>query len=52
VLHSEVLDDHFLVDAEIPESLARRLEQFKFQPRAVPGSPQATPNTPGDQPKV
>jgi|HubBroStandDraft_1064217.scaffolds.fasta_scaffold08240_4 GTP-binding protein HflX len=52
VLHSEVLDDHFLVDAEIPESLARRLEQFKFQPRAVPSSPQAAPDMPGDQPKV
>ena len=52
VLHSEVLDDHFLVDAEIPESLARRLEQFKFQPRAVPASPQTPPDVPGDQPKV
>ncbi len=52
VLHSEVLDDHFLVDAEIPESLARRLEQFRFQPRAVPGSPQTSPDMPVDQPKV
>jgi len=52
VLHSEVLDDHFLVDAEIPESLARRLEQFKFQPRAVPGSAQTPPDKSGDQPKV
>jgi len=38
VLHSEVLDDHFLVDAEIPESLARRLDQFRLRPRAVPPS--------------
>ena len=52
VLHSEVLDDHFLVDAEIPESLARRLEQFRFQPRAVPGGPQTPPDMSGDQPKV
>ena len=52
VLHSEVLDDHFLVDAEIPESLARRLEQFRLQPRAVPASPETPPDILENQPKV
>ena len=32
VLHSEIVDGDFLLDAELPESLARRLEDF------VPGS--------------
>lgn len=32
VLKSEVDDGYFLVDAEIPESLAGRLEDFKFAP--------------------
>jgi hypothetical protein len=32
-LHSEVLDGHMHLEAEIPESLARRLEDF-----AVPGA--------------
>jgi GTPase len=55
VLHSEVLDDHFLVDAEIPESLARRLEQFRLQPRAVPATRETPPDiaeVPESQPKV
>ena len=52
VLHSEVLGDHFLVDAEIPESLARRLEQFRFQPRAVPASPETPLDLSENQPKV
>jgi GTP-binding protein HflX len=30
VLHSEVLDGHMDLDAELPESLARRLEDFVF----------------------
>ncbi len=30
VLHSEVLDGHMDLDAELPESLARRLEYFVF----------------------
>jgi GTPase len=36
VLHSEVFEGHFLIDAEIPESLARRLEELRFAPQAVP----------------
>jgi GTPase len=52
VLHSEVLDDHFLVDAEIPESLARRLQQFRLQPRAVPANPETPPDILENQPKV
>jgi hypothetical protein len=28
VLHSEVLDGHMHLEAELPESLARRLEDF------------------------
>jgi GTP-binding protein HflX len=32
VLHSEVLDGHMDLDAELPESLARRLEDFVFPP--------------------
>jgi GTP-binding protein HflX len=37
VIHSEVLDGHMDLDAELPESLARRLEDFVCPPaRAVP----------------
>jgi len=32
VLHNEVAQDHFLLDAEVPESLARRLEEFARKP--------------------
>ena len=32
VLHSEVSDGHMNLDAELPESLARRLEDFVFPP--------------------
>jgi 50S ribosomal subunit-associated GTPase HflX len=28
VLHSEVVDGHFLLDAELPQSAARRLQEF------------------------
>jgi GTP-binding protein HflX len=36
VLHSEVVDGHFLVEAEIPESIARRLKEFTLPPPPVP----------------
>jgi GTPase len=32
VLHNEVAEGHFLVDAEVPESLARRLQEFTRKP--------------------
>jgi hypothetical protein len=32
VLHHQVSDGHFIIDAEIPQSLARRLEGFTQQP--------------------
>ncbi len=35
VLHSEVSDGHMNLDAELPESLARRLEDFVFPPAEV-----------------
>jgi len=38
VVLSEVLDGHFLVDADIPESLAGRLEEFVARPVPVPGA--------------
>ena len=28
ILHSEVVDEHFLLEAELPESAARRLQKF------------------------
>ena len=37
VLHSNVADGHFEIEAEIPESLARRLEEFVVQPEAAGG---------------
>ena len=37
VLHSEVLDGNMDLDAELPESLARRLDDFVFPP------PEASP---------
>ena len=42
VLHSEVLDGHMHLQAEIPESLARRLEDF-----TVPSSRALTPRDEG-----
>ncbi|HTS12436.1 MAG TPA: GTPase HflX [Candidatus Limnocylindrales bacterium] len=39
VLREEVSDSHFIVDAEIPESLARRLEEFIARPQALGGVP-------------
>ncbi len=31
VLHSEVVDGHFLLDAEVPQSAARRLQEFVLE---------------------
>jgi GTPase len=38
VLHSQLDDGHLLVDAEIPQSLARKLEQFALERSAPSGS--------------
>ncbi len=35
VLHSEIVDGFFHLDAELPESLARRLEEFTTSPPAA-----------------
>ena len=35
VLHHEVVDGHFILDAEIPQSLTRHLEEFTHEPASV-----------------
>ncbi len=36
ILHSELTEDHLLIEAEIPQSLARKLEQFALGASTVP----------------
>ena len=31
VLHSEIVDGHFLLEAELPQSAARRLQEFVLE---------------------
>jgi GTPase len=47
VLDSKVLDNHMYLEADLPESLARRLEDF-----AIPDSPLAGPPSPSKEAKV
>jgi GTP-binding protein HflX len=42
ILHSEVSDGHLLLDAEIPQSLARRLHEFELK---LPSEPSEMPGT-------
>jgi GTPase len=39
VLHHEISDGHFVLDAEIPQSLHRRLEEFTREPSGTPADP-------------
>jgi GTPase len=39
VLHHQISDGHFILDAEIPESLTRRLEQFTREPAGLAAGP-------------
>jgi len=39
ILHSEILDGDMLLDADLPESLARRLENFALPSPAASGAP-------------
>jgi hypothetical protein len=47
VLDSKVLDNHMYLEADLPESLARRLEDF-----AIPDSPLAGPPSRSKEAKV
>lgn len=47
VLHNEVVDGRFLIDAEVPESLARRLTEFTRDSGAIERQPYHSPSVSG-----